>query len=82
MVLSGQHLFRMEIHRLSLMDLWQTYVLLTCPDPLLITLRILSGLWEEHPLVSQLLMLYRKTNLWCFAALQSFKTSKLCVRQD
>jgi hypothetical protein len=55
---------------------------LLVPDPLLMTLRILSGLWEEHPLVSQLLVLYPKTNLRYLAALLSFKTSKHYARQD
>ena len=55
---------------------------LLVPDPLLMIIRILSGLWEEHPLVSHPSVLYSKTNLRCFAVLQSFKTSKLCARQD
>jgi hypothetical protein len=36
---------------------------LLVPDPLLMTICILSGLWEEHPLVSHLSVLYPKTNL-------------------
>jgi hypothetical protein len=55
---------------------------LLVPDPLLMTIRILSGLWEEHPLVSHLSMLYPKTNLQYLAALLSFKTSKLYAKQD
>ena len=55
---------------------------LLVPDPLLMIIRILSGLWEEHTLVSHPLVLYSKTNLRCFAVLQSFKTSKLYARKD
>jgi hypothetical protein len=51
-------------------------------DPLLITTRILSGLWEEHPLVSHRIAIYPNTNLRRLAALQLSKTSKLYAKQD
>jgi hypothetical protein len=48
----------------------------------LMTIRILSGVWEEHPLVSHRLALYTTINLRCITAPQSFKTSKPSARQD
>ena len=61
-VLLGRILFGMEIHWLSLVDPRQMYVLLLVPNPLLMTVRILSGVRQEHPLVSHHLALYASIN--------------------
>ena len=72
-VLPGRILFGMEIHWLSLVDPWQTYVLFLDPNPLLITVRILSGVRQEHPLVSHHSALYASINSHYITAPQSLK---------
>ena len=59
-VFSWRYIFGMEIHWLSLVDLWQTYVLPFVPSSLLMVIRILSRLREKHPLVSHWSALYSK----------------------
>jgi hypothetical protein len=61
-VLSGRNISGLEIDWLTLVDLWQTYALPLVPDLLLTSVCILSGVWEEHPLVSHHLALYTTTN--------------------
>ena len=80
MVLSRRNVFRMEIHWLALVDLWQAYVLQSISVSTPMTVHNLSRLREEHPLVSRRLTLcHSATSLRCRVALQSFKTSKhLC----
>ena len=72
----------MEIRWLSIMDLWQTYVLPFIPDPLLMVIRLISWLRQKHSLVSRHSALYSKTNLRSFAAPQLSKTSKHYAKQD
>ena len=83
MVLSRRNVFRMEIHWLALVDLWQAYVLQSISVSTPMTVHILSRLREEHPLVSRCLTLCpSETNLRCRVALQSSKTSKHYAKQD
>ena len=82
MVLSRRNVFRMEIHWLALVDLWQAYVLQSISVSTPMTVHILSRLREEHPLVSRRLTLCpNETNLRCRVALQSSKTSRIYAKE-
>ena len=84
MVLSRRNVFGMEIHWLSLVDLWQAYVSPKfISKSVLVIIYIPSRLREEHPLVSRRSTLCpSQTNLRRPIALQSFKTSKHYAKQN
>ena len=83
-VLSWEHLFRMEIHWLSLVDIWQTYVLSNLyTSSALMIIHILSRLREEHPLVSHRSNVYLgETFLPCHVVLPSSATYKHHAKRD
>lgn len=56
-------------------------VLPLLPNPLLMTIRIFSGLWEKHSLVGHRFALYPMTNSRYLIALRLFRTSKPYTRR-
>lgn len=65
----------MEDEGLSLMDIWKTYVLPLRRYQLPVLIRILSGIWEDRPLVCHRLALYTLVNSLYPPALRLSKTS-------
>ena len=82
MVLPRQYVWRMAVDRLSLVDLWKTYVLPSLQQSAPHRRPHFSGLGEDHPVVRHHPAVYTSMISAFLTVLQSYKTSQLEARLD